>query len=55
LYSEYATKKALEVFEDFRIIRQIISNVKSADDIVPLAKEETVVPDALDRLIDIGL
>jgi hypothetical protein len=43
------------VFEDFRIRRQIISNVKSADDIVPLAKEETVVPDALDRLFDIGL
>jgi len=43
------------VFEDFRIRRQIIRNVKSADDIVLLAKEEKVVRDTLDRLIDIGL
>ena len=55
LYSEYLTKKALKVFEDFRIRRQIIRNAKSADDIVPLAKEETVVPDTLDRLIDTEL
>jgi hypothetical protein len=43
------------VFEDFRIRRQIIRNVKFAGDIVLLAKEKTVVPDMLDRLIDIGL
>ena len=43
------------MFEDFRIRRQIIRNVKSADDIVLLAKEEKVVRDTLDRLIDIGL
>ena len=55
LYSEYLTKKVLEVFEDFRIRRQIIRNMKSADDIVLMAKEETVVPDTLDRLTDIGL
>jgi hypothetical protein len=43
------------VFEDFRIRRQIIRNVKFASDIVLLAKGETAVPDVLDRLIDAGL
>jgi hypothetical protein len=55
LYSEYLTKKTPEVFEEFRIRRQIISIVKSADDFVLMAKEETVVPDRFDRLIAIGL
>jgi hypothetical protein len=43
------------VFEDFRIRRQIIRNVKFVDDIVLLAKKETVAWDTLDRPIDIGL
>jgi len=54
-YNEYLIKETLKVFEDFRIRRQIIRNVKSADDIVLLVKEEKVVRDTLDRLIDIGL
>lgn len=55
LCKEYLTEKALEVFEDFRLRRQIIRNAKYADDIMLLAQVETVVPDTLDRLIDIGL
>jgi len=55
LYKEYLTKKTLQVFEDFRIRRQLIRNLKFVDDNVLLAKEETVARDTLDRLIDIGL
>ena len=55
LYSEYLTKKALEVFEDLKIRRQIIRTVKSADDIKLLTKEEMVLQDMLDRLIYIAL
>ena len=55
VYSEYLTKKTPEAFEDFRIRRQIIRNVKSVGDTVLLAKEETALPDMLDRLSDTGL
>jgi len=43
LYSERLTKKALEGFGDFKIGGQIIHTVKYADDLVLLAKEETVL------------
>jgi hypothetical protein len=43
LYSEYLTKEALERFGDFKIGGQVIRTVKYADDLVLLAKEETVL------------
>jgi hypothetical protein len=54
LYSEYLTKEALEGFGDFRIGGQVISTVKYADGLVPLAREETVLQGMIDRLIEIG-
>jgi hypothetical protein len=43
MYSEYHTQEALESFGDFKIGGQVICNVKYADDLVLLAKEETVL------------
>jgi hypothetical protein len=43
LYSEYLTKEALEGFGDFKIGGQVIYTVKYADELVLLAKEETVL------------
>jgi hypothetical protein len=43
LYSKCLTKEALEGFGDFKIGGQIIHTVKCADDLVLLAKEETVL------------
>jgi hypothetical protein len=43
LYSEHLTKKLLEVFGDFRMRGQVIRTVKYADDLVLLAKEETLL------------
>jgi hypothetical protein len=54
LYSEYFIKEALEMFGDFKIVGQIIRTVKYADDIVLLAKEETVLRGVIDRLIVVG-
>jgi hypothetical protein len=53
LYSEYLTKEALEGFGDFKIGGQIIQTVKYADDLVLLAKEEKVLQDMIDKLIEI--
>jgi hypothetical protein len=53
-YSEYLTKKALEGFGDFKLGGQVISTVKYADQLVLLAKEETVLQGMVDRLIEIG-
>jgi hypothetical protein len=53
LYSEYLTKEALEGLGDFRIEGQIIHTVKYADDLVLLAKEETVLHDITDKLTEI--
>ena len=39
---------------DFKIGRQIIHNVKYADDLMLLAKEEKVLQDMIDKLIEIG-
>ena len=54
LYSECLTKKALEGFGDFKIGGQIIHTVKYADDLVLLTKEETVLQDIMDKLIETG-
>jgi hypothetical protein len=44
----------LEGLEDFKIGGQIIQTVKYADDLVLLAKEEKVLQDMIDKLIEIG-
>jgi hypothetical protein len=54
LYSEYLTKEALQGFGDFKIGGQVIRTVKYADDLVLLAREETVLQGMVDRLIEIG-
>jgi hypothetical protein len=54
LYSECFTKEALEEFGDVKIGGQIIHTVKYADELVLLAKEEKVLQDMIDKLIEIG-
>ena len=54
LYSKYLTKEALEGLGDFKIGGQIIHTVKYADDLVLLAKEEKMLQDMIDKLIEIG-
>jgi len=54
LYSECLTKVALEGFGGFQIGGQIIHTVKYADVLVLLAKEEKVLQDMIDKLIEIG-
>jgi hypothetical protein len=54
LYSECLTKEALDGFGDFKIGEQIINTVKYADDLVLLAREEKVLQDMIDKLIEIG-
>ena len=44
----------MEGFGDFKIGGQIIHTVKYADDLVLLAKEEEVLQDMIDKLIEIG-
>ena len=51
LYSEYLNKEALEGFEVFETGGQVIRTVKYEDDLVLLAKKETVLQDMIDRLI----
>jgi len=43
LYSKCLTKEALDGLDDFNIRGQIIQTVKYADDLVVMAKEETVL------------
>ena len=54
MYSERITNQALEGLGDFKIGGQIIHTVKYADDLVLLAKEEKVLRDMIDKLIEIG-
>ena len=54
LYSEYLTKEALDGLGDFNIGGQIIQTVKYADELVLMAKEETVLQGMTDKLIEIG-
>jgi hypothetical protein len=44
----------LESFENFKIGRQVIRTVKYADDLVLLAKEETVLQGMVDSFIEVG-
>jgi hypothetical protein len=50
-YSEYLTKEALEWTGDFKIRGQVLRTVKYADDLVLLAKEETVLQGVGVRLL----
>jgi len=52
LYSECLIQEALEEFGDFKIGGQIIHTVKYANDLVLLAKEEKVLQDMTDKLIE---
>jgi hypothetical protein len=54
LYSECLTKEALEGFGDFKTRGKIIHTVKYADELVVLVKEESVLQDMIDNLIEIG-
>jgi hypothetical protein len=54
LYSECLAKEALEEFGDFKIGGKIIHTVRFADDLELLAKEEKVLQDMIDELIEIG-
>ena len=54
LYSECLTKEALNGLGDFNIGGQIIQTVKYADDLVLIAKEETVLQGMIDKLIETG-
>ena len=54
LYSECLTKKALDGLGDFNIGGQIIQTVKFAEDLVLMAKEETVLQGMVDKRIEIG-
>ena len=54
LYSECLSKEALEGLGDFNIRGKIIQTVKYADDLVLMAKEETVLQRMTDKLIEIG-
>jgi len=53
LYSECHTKEALDGLGAFSIGGQIIQTVKYADDLVLMAKEETVLKSMIDKLIEI--
>jgi len=53
LYSECLTKEAMNGLGDFNIGGQIIRTVKYADDLVLMAKEETVLQGMIDNPIEI--
>ena len=54
LYSERLAKEALDGLGDFNIGGQIIQTVKYADDLLLMAKKETVLQGMIDKLIEIG-
>jgi hypothetical protein len=54
LYKECLTKEALEGFGDFKTGGKIVHIVKYADDLVLPAKEEKVLQNMIDKLIEIG-
>jgi predicted nucleotidyltransferase len=53
LYSEYVAQEALECLGDIEVGGQIISMVRYADDLVLLAKEETILQNMIDKLIQV--
>ena len=54
LYSECLAKEALDGLGGFNIGWQIMQTVKYADDLVLMAKEETVLQGMIDKLTEIG-
>ena len=54
LYSECLTKEALDGLGDFNFGGKIIQTVKYADDLVLMAKEETVLQGMIGKLTEIG-
>jgi hypothetical protein len=54
LYSEYVAQETLEDLGDFKVGGQIISTVRYADDLVLLAKEETILQSMIDKLLEVG-
>ena len=52
LYSESLTNEALDGLGDFNIGGQIMQTVKYADDLVLMAKEETVLQGMINKLIE---
>ena len=54
LYSECLTKEALDGLGDFNIGGQFIQTVKYADELMLMAKEETVLQGMIDKLIETG-
>ena len=53
-YIECLTKEALDGVVDFKVGGQTIQTVKYADDLVLMAKEETVLQGMIDKLIETG-
>jgi hypothetical protein len=53
LNSEYVTQEALEGVGDYKVGGHIISTMRYADDLVLLAKEETVLQSMIDKLIEV--
>ena len=54
LYSECLTKEALDGIGDFKVGGQIIQTVKYADELMLMAKEETVLQGVIGKLIETG-
>ena len=54
VYTLHLAKEALDGLGDLNIGGQIIQTVKYADDLVLMAKEETVLQGMIDKLIEIG-
>jgi len=54
LHSQCLIKEGVEGFGDFRTGGQVVCIVKHAEDLVLLAKEEKVLQDTIDILIEIG-
>jgi len=54
LYSECLSKEALEGFVDFKVKEKIIHSVRIADELVLPAKEEKVLQDMVEKLIEFG-
>jgi hypothetical protein len=53
VYIVYVTQEALEGLGGFKVEGQIISTVRYANDLVLLAKEETVLQSMIDKLIEV--
>jgi hypothetical protein len=53
LYNECLTKKTLDGFGDFNFGGQIIQTVKYSNELVLMAKEETVLQGMIDKLTEI--